>query len=141
MFAKGQSEIAWPGTARLTIPDAEAVTWLATLMPGMVVSLVTVLPRGLVRRIQRGGPFVVASVTVLRMIALALIAGGVLVAVTSAIATGSVLHRAVDVATGPGVTISLTEPLVCLVAGLLVAAVAEAFHQGVRLQQDVEGFV
>jgi len=75
------------------------------------------------------------------MIALALIAGGVLVAVTSAIATGSVLHRAVDVATGPGVTISLTEPLVCLVAGLLVAAVAEAFHQGVRLQQDVEGFV
>ena len=37
-----------------------------------------------------------------------------------------------DVATGPGVTISLTEPLVCLVAGLLVAAFVPPPTNGVE---------
>jgi len=145
VVALGGADLRWPGTATVSLPDADTAVWLASLLPGLVVSLTTVtvalLMSWLLRRIQRGDAFVAASVTVLRLVGLTLVVGSLVTRASSAIADASVQSSAVGTNPYVTVTLSLSAPLAFILVGLLVAAVAEAFAHGARLADDVAGLV
>ncbi|MCW2817927.1 MAG: hypothetical protein JWR42_714 [Marmoricola sp.] len=129
-------------TVGVRIEEAGATTWLASLLPGMLLSAlavtVAVLLFRLVQRIQAGTPFVAASASSLRLIGLTLEASTLIMGVGNGIA-GSVVHARALTATE--LRLSFDFSLVPVIAGLLVLALAEAFAQGVRMQDDVEGLV
>lgn len=128
----------------VSVPDADTGTWLATLLPGLVLSLAVAagcwLLLRLLGRIQRGEPFVTASVWSLRGVAGLLIITPLPVAVASGLAGSRVAEAAL---TDPhdGFVVDLAGVVVACLTGLLVGAVAEAFARGVQVQRDVEGLV
>lgn len=128
-------------TLALRIDGAGAGTWLATLLPGLALSVAVALGAWLflrlVQRIERGQPFVAASARSLRLLSITILVGSLAVSLCTGVADSVVTERALrDV-----VSFGFTVPFVAVIAAFLVLALAEAFAQGVRLQDDVEGLV
>ena len=135
-------DVTGGATLGLRIPDAGATTWLVSLVPGLLLSaavgLVVLQLLRLVRNIQDGRPFDATSARALRLIGATVLAATFVVGVGTGVADAVVSDRALS---GDGVSMSVSTSFVPLVAGLLVLALAEAFAQGVRMQDDVEGLV
>ena len=128
-------------TLLLRINGAGTGTWLATLLPALALSVTVVLGAWLllrlVQRIEHGQPFVAASAQALRLLSMVVLVGSLAVAFCTGVADSVVTERALrDV-----VSFGFTVPFVSVIAAFLVLALAEAFAQGVRLQDDVEGLV
>jgi uncharacterized protein (UPF0261 family) len=132
------------GDAVVTIHGAGGGTWLASMLPGLVLCVATVIVAflcfQLLRRIQAGEPFGAGSVTILRLTAVIVISGTFLVSVAGSFADVLIMNRAVE--NSSAIAFSVTgEQIVLVAVGLLVAAMAEAFAQGERIRRDVEGLV
>ncbi|MFT4163644.1 MAG: DUF2975 domain-containing protein [Microlunatus sp.] len=134
----------WNGEVLVTLSQASATTWLATLLPGLVlttaVALAAVQLLGLLRDIQAREPFAVASVRRLRILALILIIAPMLSLVADAIASATV-RSAAFVDAPFALLFTANGILIAIGAGLMVAALAEAFARGAELRADVDGLV
>lgn len=113
---------------------------LALLLVGPVIAVAAaawgaVLLVRFLRDLGAGAPFDRANVTRLRVVALLLMLVPVLVGAVYSMARAEIM----EAAGGTGFVFSFTP--MWLVAGLMVAAVAQAFAAGARLQDDVEGLV
>lgn len=134
----------WNGEVLVTLAHASTAARLATLLPGLVVSTAVVVIAlrllSLLRAIQAGEPFATTSVRSLRVIALVLFITPLLAITAEAVAGGVVSNEAF--ADAPfAFAFSLGGVLVAFGAGLLVAALAEAFAHGAQLRADVDGLV
>lgn len=134
----------WNGEVLVTLSQASTTTWLATLLPGLIlttaVALAAVQLLGLLRDIQAREPFVVASVRRLRILALILIVAPMLSVAADAISSAAVTSAAfVDAPFA--LLFTANEPFIAIGAGLMVAALAEAFARGAELRADVDGLV
>lgn len=129
-------------TVVVHIADAGAGPWLASLLPGAVLSVTVGLGAWLllrlVRRIEQGQPFVSASATSLRLLAATVLVGSLAVSLGLGVAEAVISQRALD---GADPVFGFEVSFVAFVGALLMLALAEAFAQGVRLQEDVEGLV
>lgn len=134
----------WNGEALVTLTQASASAWLATLLPGLIttaaIALVARQLLGLLRDIQSREPFAAASVRRLRVIALILLIAP-MVTVTADALAGAAVRSAAFVDAPFAFFISANGILVAIGAGLMVAAVAEAFARGAELRADVDGLV
>ncbi len=137
-------EAVWDGSAVVTVAEASAGLRILTLLPSVVVAVAVVLIAWplltLVRTIQRGDSFSSTAVTRLRVIGLTLLLAPWLHHAFAGFANAAVLERAFGspeeffvVVDGSALAISAL--------GLAVGALAEAFRQGVRLRDDVDGLV
>lgn len=138
------------GTVTVSITDAPAGTWVATLVPGLITCLIAGVLVWLVWRllggIQAGHPFVAGSVTWLRAIAATLILGPIPLGAAFGFANGSVTNAAISqIPPTPIIFLTIdasaSNGWLLVGLGLLVAAIAEAFAKGARLQEDVDGLV
>lgn len=139
-------ELTWPGTADVEIRDADAGTWLATLLPGVLLATATVVVvlalLRLLGSIQAQRPFAPAAVRSLRIVGATLLVGAVLVSAAGSFADAAVRDAALDLATGTTTfEMSLGPVVVVAAVGLVCAALAEAFAHGIELADDVEGLV
>ncbi len=144
-LAKSGVEAHWADEAVVKITDAPNDVWLASLLPGLVISLAALsicwfLFR-LITNIQREREFTGASVWALRGIAMTLLLGAAVYTVVAGIADDIVMSSAVDGPETPLITISIVGPIMISVCALVIAAIAEAFAHGSNLQEDVEGLV
>ena len=132
------------GEALVTLTEASTATWLAALLPGVIttaaVALVASQLLGLLRGIQSREPFATASVRRLRIIALILLIAPMLTLSANALA-GAVVRSAAFVDAPFAFLFTANGILIAAGAGLMVAALAEAFARGVELRADVEGLV
>lgn len=140
------TRLTWPGDLRVSLDDPDAGVWLASLLPGVVVSaaavVIAVSLLRLVGRVQARTVFVRDSVRTLRVVALTLLASAVLVTTAGAVADSVVMAAAVETrATTATFTLDAGPAVVVFVTGLVVAALAEAFAHGTRLADDVSGLV
>lgn len=129
-------------TVVVRITDAGAGPWLASLLPGVVLSIAVGLGAWLllrlVRRIEQGQPFVSASATSLRLLGATVLVGSLAVSLGLGVAEAVISQRALD---GADPVFGFEVSFLAFVSALLMLALAEAFAQGVRLQEDVEGLV
>lgn len=130
-------EVVW------TIPGASPTQWLGSLLLPLVTTACiiagAVLLLRLLARAGRGEPFIAGSVRLLRMLAVVILAYGVLIPFLPTL-TGMMVAWP---SSADGAVAGLLSPfsLLPLVVGLLVAALAECFRVGTRLRNDVEGLV
>ena len=128
------------GTVGVSIPSAATSTWLASLLPGLALSATGLVIAWqllrVVRRIEQRRAFVASTASAFRVIALALFLGSLVLAVAQGVADAQISQRALSMG-----DFEVTVPLLPSVGALLVLALAEAFGQGARLQDDVEGLV
>ena len=113
-LAKSGVEAHWADEAIVKITDAPNDVWLASLLPGVVLSLATVsicwfLYR-LITHIQSEKEFTRASVWALRGIAISLLVGAAVYTVVSGIADDIVMNSAVNGPETPLITISIVGP-------------------------------
>lgn len=129
-------------TVTVRIHEAGVEPWLASLLPGVLGSIAVAvavwLLLRLVRRIEQGKPFVVASATALRLLGATILLGSLAVSLGVGVADAVITQRAVD---GAVFSFAFEMPFLAFVAALVTLALAEAFVQGSRLQEDVEGLV
>ena len=129
------------GSVDVHIVQAGATVWLVSLLPALLVSVAVVLVCWqlfrLVLQIERRRPFVDASISALRLIAVTVAVASVGYGLARAFADSVMAARAFTEDVGT----SFTLPFIWLLAALLILVVAEAFAQGARLQEDVEGLV
>lgn len=134
----------WNGEALVTLAQASASTWLATLLPGLIttaaIALVAGQLLGLLRDIQSREPFVAASVRRLRIIALILLVAP-MVALTADAVAGAAVRSAAFVDAPFAFLFTANGILIGAGTGLMVAALAEAFARGAELRADVDGLV
>lgn len=139
------ARMVWTGDASVTLADPATHVWLASLAPGVVLALVAVsvaaLLLGLVRRIERGEAFVAASARALRLVALTLLTGVIALVPIGGLADNVVMNAARTVNGPTTFTLATAGQLVTMAVALLLAALAEAFSHGERLQHDVDGLV
>lgn len=146
LTAKPGATLTWPGSADVRIEDAGTGTWLASIAPGAVLAVGTVIVvlalLRLLSSIQARAPFAPAAVRSLRVVGATLLAGSVLVTVADSLANRVVLRAAADVRGEPAsFTLDLGAVVVFAGAGLVCAALAEAFAHGITLADDVEGLI
>jgi len=115
---------------------AQLLVGLATLA---CVALVGVLVLRLVGDLGRGDPFQRRNVTRLRVIALVVGFGPLLLAIVGSGVDAWLLARRMP--EGASYTASWDVPVAWIVAMLLLAAIAQAFAIGARLRDDVEGLI
>ena len=134
----------WNGEALVTLTQASASTWLATLLPGLIttaaIALVAGQLLGLLRDIQSREPFAAASVRRLRIIALILLIAPMVALAADAVA-GAAVRSAAFVDAPFAFLFTANGILIAAGAGLMVAAIAEAFARGAELRADVDGLV
>lgn len=140
--AGGDATLTGTREAELAVPHPDLIQRILLDAPGIVTSAMTLLVIHLLIRIARtlqaGEPFVPPNARRIRMIAAIVLLVGVLGPVAEAITTqllvqGSPVADVVDFeAHIPGLPV---------LAGLLIAALAEVFARGTRLRQDTEGLV
>ena len=131
------------GSVEVLVPAPDALWRLLDLAPGVLTAAMVVLGCwwlvGVMRTIAAGDPFHPANVRRLRALGGLLVIGAPVVFFVELSVAGAILGRAdvgdVDVAT------HLALPWVPLVAGMVVALLAEAFKAGSALREDVEGLV
>lgn len=134
----------WSGDVVVTLADASATARVVTLVPGLILCLAVVLVAvqlvPLLRSIESGEPFVAASVRRLRVIALIVMITPALLLVAHALAGVVVSTEAL---TGAPFALDLTFSgvFVGLAAGLMIAAIAQAFTRGAQLRADTDGLV
>ncbi|PUA80915.1 hypothetical protein C7S10_10965 [Nocardioides currus] len=143
---KPGAELTWPGTADVRIEDAGVGTWLASIAPGALLATATVVVvvalLRLLSSIQSREPFAPAAVRSLRVVGATLLLGAVAVTVAASLANQAVLRAAVELRGEPSTfTLALGPVVVIAGAGLVCAALAEAFNHGIALADDVEGLV
>ena len=123
--------------------DPSAGQRLFALVPGLLVAVLVVLSCWcivlLLRTVAAGDPFDPLNVTRLRVVAGALVLG-VPVAYVLEVVSDAMVLTSLDVG-GLDITFLLEIPWVPMVAGMVVAMVAEAFKAGSRLRDDVDGLV
>lgn len=145
LTANGGAALTWPGTVDARIEDAEVGTWLTSILPGAVLAIGTVIVVlalfRLLSSIEAGAPFAPAAVRSLRIVGATLLAGSVLVTVADSFANRAVLEVAVILRGETTFMLDLGAVVVFAGAGLMCAAIAEAFARGVELASDVEGLV
>ncbi len=116
---------------------------LLALAPGLLTAVLVVLACWcivlLLRTVASGDPFDPLNVTRLRVVAGVLVLGAPVVYVLQVVSDAMVL-TSLDVA-GLDTTFTLEIPWVPMLAGLVVAMLAEAFKAGSRLRDDVDGLV
>lgn len=143
--ARDGATLTWSGELWVELTSPTALDRLTALAPGVVLTaVVAVLARlilALLRDIETGQPFSATNVRRLRLIAATLLAAMVLLSVTHGLREGMYASAAlVDVEDA----VLILSPLRFLTLGLavlVVAALAEAFARGSRLEHDVEGLV
>lgn len=128
-------------SSTLEVTDPSAADRLVMMLPGILaVIALTVgawLTIGLLRAISSGDPFDRTQVRRLRVIAALLLLVPAAVSVGTSLATSSVSDRH-DLGVGE---VAIWLPLPWLLAGLVVAATAQAFVAGAALRDEVEGLV
>ena len=139
-------ELTWPGTTDVEIREAGADTWLASIVPGALLAIATVIVvvalLRLLSSIEARHPFAPAAVRSLRIVGATLLFGAVLVSVAGAAADAAVRKAAIDLTAGTTTFhVSLGPVVVIAAVGLVCAALAEAFAHGIELADDVEGLV
>ena len=133
------------GSASYTVDavDPGAGARLLALLPGLLLSVLVVLSCWcivlLLRTVASGDPFDPVNVTRLRVIAGALVVGAP-VAHLLQLVSDAVVLGGLDLG-GLDLTFTLDIPWLPMVAGLVVAMLAEAFKAGSRLRADVDGLV
>ncbi|WP_299521164.1 DUF2975 domain-containing protein [uncultured Serinicoccus sp.] len=138
--AAGAGEVVGGMTEAHVLVGEVSAGHLALLLVGPVLVVAAavwgaVLVGRFLRDLAAGTPFDVANVTRLRVVALLLMLVPVGAGLVYSIARAEIM----DAAGAFGFIVSFTPTW--LVAGLLVAAVAQAFAAGSRLQHDVDGLV
>lgn len=138
--AAGVGRVVGTAEADVLVQDVGTTPFVLLMLTGVLVvgSLVwgAVLLSRFLTDLGRGEPFTQRNVTRLRIIALLLVAVPLLSAVTMAVGRGMVLD-----AQGGDVVVAFSFTPAWVVAGLLVAAVAQAFASGTRLRRDLDGLV
>jgi hypothetical protein len=123
--------------------DASTGERLLALAPGLLMAVLVVLSCWcvvlLLRTVASGDPFDPVNVIRLRIIAGALVLGAPVAYVLQVVSDAMVL-TGLDVP-GLDTTFTLEIPWAPMVAGLVVAMLAEAFKTGSRLRADVDGLV
>ncbi|MEI2712905.1 MAG: hypothetical protein V9G04_06305 [Nocardioides sp.] len=132
----------------ITLQDASPSTWLWHLLPGIVVTAATVVMCLLVWRLVglmlSPTPFGGRTVTLLRRMAAVLTLAPVLTFVANSAADSAVRSAGMDGHGGfwmdiaPGATLTYAG---FIAAGMLIAAISQAFLRGGQLQDDVDGLV
>ena len=146
LVARPGVELTWPGTADVAIDHAGTGTWLASIVPGALLTIATLIVvvalLRLLSSIEAKRPFAYAAVRSLRVIGATLLGAAVLVTLAGSFANVAVLDAAVDLQ-GDTQTFSFDFGNAFLVAaaGLVCAALAEAFARGIAMAHDVEGLV
>ena len=140
--AVGAGRVVGRAEADVLLGDVGAPNFLLILLPMVLVVAATIWGAVLLSHflddLGRGEPFVRANVTRMRIIGLLLIVVPLVGDVLYGIARTVALEAAgADAATVFSVNITPA----WVVAGLLVAAVAEAFASGIRLREDLDGLV
>ena len=137
-------DVVWNGDASVSIPDPSIGLELLSLVPTFLgvaaATFVAYLLLRLLTRIQRGEPFVESSVRSLRLISVTVLIGGAVTPIANAIVNAEIMQRATQEAS-PMVQGDVGAIISWGLVALLIAAVAEAFAQGVRMSRDVEGLV
>lgn len=146
LVARSGVELVWPGTADVTIDDASAGTWLASMVPGVLLAIATVIVvlalLRLLASIEAQRPFAPAAVRSLRITGATLLVGAIVITVAGSVANLAVLTAAADLQGDPtAFKLELGPSLVIGAAGLVCAAMAQAFAHGIQLADDVEGLV
>ena len=146
LVARSGVRLEWPGTANVSIEDADTGTWLASIAPSALLALGTLIVvlalLRLLSSIEARQPFAPAAVRSLRVTGVTLLVGAVLVTLAGAAANAAVLRAAADLQGDPTTfTLDLGPALMVAAAGLVCAALAEAFAHGIRLAHDVAGLV
>lgn len=137
--AAGVGRVMGQAQAQVLVDSVSAGDF-ALLMAGVLAGVAATIWGGvllttLLRDLGRGEPFTRANVTRLRTIAVLLLVTPLLASVLGAAARSAILAGA-----GDGGLILTVEPG-WVVAGLLVAATAQAFASGARLRADVDGLI
>ena len=146
LVARPGVELTWPGAADVAIEDAGTGTWLASIVPGALLTIATLIVvvalLRLLASIEEQRPFAYAAVRSLRVIGATLLGAAALVTLAGSFANVAVLDAAVDLQ-GDTTTFSIDfgNALLVAAAGLVCAALAEAFAHGIKLADDVEGLV
>lgn len=140
--AAGVGQVVGPVQAAVQVDGVGGGHLALYLLPALLVLGATVwgavLLSRFLRDLGRGEPFAPANVTRLRVVALLIIVVPILVSMVESIARTEIL-LAQGLAGGDAWSMDIT--LVWVLVGFLVAAVAQAFAAGARLQDDVEGLV
>ena len=140
------TEVDWNGTALISLAHASTSVRIYTLAPAVLLCLavvaVALLLIRLTGRVQRSEAFVTDSVRSLRLIAWTIIMGWLATSLAGNVASAAVLDAAFP---DQPPTLTLTPfsgaGLLMLLTGMLVGVIAEAFAQGTRLANDVDGLV
>lgn len=140
--AAGVGQVVGPVQAAVQVDGVWGGHLALYLLPALLVLGATVwgavLLSRFLRDLGRGEPFAAANVARLRIVALLIIVVPILVSMVESIARTEIL-RAQGLPGADAWSMDIT--LVWVIVGFLVAAVAQAFAAGARLQDDVEGLV
>ncbi len=140
------THLDWSGTLVISLAHAPTSVRIYALGPAVVLCLavvaVALLLIRLTGRVQRAEAFVADSVRSLRIIAVVIILGWLGTNIAGGVADSAVLDAALP-DRPPGLTLTLFSGggFAMLLTGLLVGVIGEAFAQGARLADDVEGLV
>ncbi len=132
-----------PASYTVDAVDPSVGLRLLHLAPGVLGALLVVISCWcvvlLLRTVAAGDPFDPVNITRLRVVAFALVLGAPVVYLLQVVGDARAL-AGLDLG-GLEVTFTLSIPWVPLVAGMVVAMLAEAFKAGSRLRDDVDGLV
>ena len=125
--------------------DASAGLWLANLAPAILfvicMAVVVWLLWKLLDDVRDGRPFTRRNVTRMRLIAITIIGGSILLFTVQGLVNGHLLSTALPDTVMLFANNSSASDLLIPGVGFLLAGLAEAFGRGVELENDVEGLV
>jgi hypothetical protein len=131
-----------PERATLTIEEPDLADRFAFAVPpilgALVVGIVTALVLEVVRSLREGDPFTRTNACILSHASIVAVVGGVVVAVAEVAADSYVRS---DLPDALPVIFSAQQSWISMFAGLLLAALAQVFHRGTSLREDLEGVV
>ena len=141
LTARSGARLEWDGTALAHLADPGTGVRVSALLAALVVAAVAVLSclvlLRLLRQAQAGEPFGPGVQRGLRMLALLMLAAGLLWPTLSAFAAAEVIRAATDASVSPSLEINF----IWVGVALLLLFLAEVFRIGARMADDVEGLV
>ncbi|WP_110240856.1 DUF2975 domain-containing protein [Nocardioides gilvus] len=143
--ARDGATLTWSGELWVELASPTAIDRLTALAPGVVLTTVVAvlahLVLALMRGVEVGRPFSATNVRRLRLIAATLLGSMVLMPVTNALREAMYASSALVDVEDAMLILSPLSFLTLGIAALVVAALAEAFSRGSRLEHDVDGLV